>query len=239
MKNVQFIICLAVILILYHSVQSQEHFTPVENTGEYSSIVIEDVEVNSSGISYGDEIGVFDGTLCVGAVVFQGEFPLKCSAVMAFQEYPGAKEGNPMDFKLWQKDEDQELDTDPVYDQGGEFGDMLTVVNKLQATEQTGIKDKKTTVPEGYCLYQNYPNPFNPATTISYSIPKEAEIQVSIYNMAGSIVKTYVKNHKNAGQYSIVWNGKSNSGFDVSSGVYLITLHANEFTATQKVMLLH
>ncbi|MFO7889680.1 MAG: FlgD immunoglobulin-like domain containing protein [bacterium] len=239
MKKVQFIIFLAGIFLFYHSVLSQEHFTPVEGTGEYSSIVIEEVIVNSSGISYGDEIGVYDGNLCVGAVVFEGEFPLKCSAVMAFQQYPGAETGNPMNFKLWQQDENQEMDADPVYDQGGTFGDMLTVVEKLQASKQTGVKENKHTVPEGYLLHQNYPNPFNPATTITYSIPEAANIQVSIYTMKGTKIKTYVTDHKNAGQYSIVWNGKNDSGYDVSTGVYLITLQANEYTATKKVMLLH
>lgn len=239
MKKIKFIIFLAGIFLFYHSVLSQEHFNPVESTGEYSSIVIEDVIVNSSGISYGDEIGVYDGNLCVGVVVFQGEFPMKCSAIMAFQEYPGAEAGNPMKFKLWQKDENQELGANPVYDQGGKFGDMLTVVEELQASKQTGIKDEKKTMPAGYYLYQNYPNPFNPATTITYSIPEAAEIQVSIYNMKGNKIKTYVTDHKNAGQYSIIWNGKNDSGYDVSTGVYLITLHANEYTATKKVMLLH
>jgi len=238
MKKFTFIIILISMLLCYNYALSQEHFTPVENTGEYSSIVIESVMINSDGISYGDEIGVFDGNLCVGVVVYKGEFPVKCSAVMKFQEYPGAETGNPMIFKLWQKDEDKELDTEPSYEKGGKFGDLLTVVDTLQAN-QTKVNDNIQSAPEGYWLHQNYPNPFNPATTISYIIPEAAVIQVNIYNMAGSKIKTYITDHKNAGQYSIIWDGKNDSGYAVSSGVYLISLQANDYTATKKVMLLH
>lgn len=238
MKKCTFIIILICMFVGYNYALSQEHFTPVENTGDYSSIVVESVMINTNGISYGDEIGVFDGNLCVGAVVYKGEFPVKCSAVMKFQEYPGAETGNPMIFKLWQKDEEQELDAEPIYEKGGTFGDLLTVVDTLQAN-QTKVNENNKSAPEGYCLNQNYPNPFNPATTISYTIPEAAVIQVSIYNMAGNKIKTYVTDHKNAGHYSIIWDGRNDSGSAVSSGVYLISLQANEYTATKKIMLLH
>ena len=48
---------------------------------------------------------------------------------------------------------------------------------------ETGIEDDYTTIPKKFTLSQNYPNPFNPETTISFSIPKDSKVEVSIYNI--------------------------------------------------------
>jgi hypothetical protein len=73
----------------------------------------------------------------------------------------------------------------------------------------------------------NYPNPFNPETAISYTLPKQGNVQISIYNIKGQKVKTLVKNNSDAGRYTIVWNGKDTNEREVASGVYLYRLVFN------------
>ncbi len=73
----------------------------------------------------------------------------------------------------------------------------------------------------------NYPNPFNPETAISYTLPKQGNVQISIYNIKGQKVKTLVKNNSDAGRYTIVWNGKDTNEREVASGVYLYRLEFN------------
>ncbi len=88
-------------------------------------------------------------------------------------------------------------------------------------------------------LLTNYPNPFNPTTTISFSIPVESEVELSVYNIKGQKVKTVSKNIFKTGYHSVIWNGDDESGKAVSSGVYLYKLSVTgESEIIKKCMLL-
>ncbi|MFH1161888.1 MAG: T9SS type A sorting domain-containing protein [Candidatus Jorgensenbacteria bacterium] len=84
-----------------------------------------------------------------------------------------------------------------------------------------------------YRLLQNYPNPFNPSTTIEFSIPKRANVNLAIYNALGQNVETLVDGEMEPGIHRIVWNAR-----DLPSGVYFHRLEANGFVATRKMLLL-
>ena len=76
-------------------------------------------------------------------------------------------------------------------------------------------------------LIGNYPNPFNPETMISYQLQNKCELELTIYNLKGQKVKTLVNQQRDAGFYSIIWNGNDDSGKVVSSGVYFYELNIN------------
>lgn len=88
----------------------------------------------------------------------------------------------------------------------------------------------------GFELDQNYPNPFNPETTISYRLPKSSEAELTIYNMLGQKIKLLVRTKQAAGDYQVVWDGRSDSGKQVSSGVYIYQLKAGEFVRVKKLV---
>ena len=88
-------------------------------------------------------------------------------------------------------------------------------------------------VPTKFNLSQNYPNPFNPSTKIEYSVPKEAEVNLSIYDILGKKVLQLVNQIQAAGNYRYEFNGS-----ELSSGTYFVRLNAGEHTAVRKVMLL-
>jgi len=96
-------------------------------------------------------------------------------------------------------------------------------------------------VPEKFALYANYPNPFNPQTTLRYSLKKESDVQLSIYNLLGQKVRTLLRARQKAGVYRINWNGADNQGRNVSSGIYLyqLTLRSSgkEMTFSRKMLL--
>ena len=88
-------------------------------------------------------------------------------------------------------------------------------------------------IPENYRLEQNYPNPFNPTTNIKYSIPKDLEVSLKIYDVLGNEVSTIVNGFMKAGVYNAEINGSN-----LASGVYFYTLKTNEFISTKKMLLI-
>ena len=94
-------------------------------------------------------------------------------------------------------------------------------------------------LPLANSLSQNYPNPFNPETTIPYALSSDAIVSLTIYNIAGQVVRNLVDGEAlAAGQYQAVWDGRSESGASVASGMYFYLLHAGDYVAKRKMVLL-
>jgi len=82
-------------------------------------------------------------------------------------------------------------------------------------------------------LSQNYPNPFNPTTKIQYSVAKQTDVRIIIFDAVGKQVSEMVKRDVPQGSYSVDFNGTR-----LGSGVYFYRLITNEFTDTKKMMLI-
>ncbi|MDP8268975.1 MAG: peptidylprolyl isomerase [Candidatus Tenebribacter davisii] len=87
-------------------------------------------------------------------------------------------------------------------------------------------------------LYQNIPNPFNPETTIKFYLNEAEQVSLEIRNIKGQLVKTLLKSELQAGEHSIIWNGKDDSGHNVASGIYLYHLKTNNISEIKKAILL-
>lgn len=101
-----------------------------------------------------------------------------------------------------------------------------------------GIAGEEGVLPEVYTLNQNYPNPFNPTTTISYSLDKDSEVVVSIYDISGKLITTLLNDYQTQGEHSINWNGTNDSGNKVGAGAYLYQVKAGDLIQTKKMVLL-
>lgn len=115
---------------------------------------------------------------------------------------------------------------------------VFNVANGKVKVVASGIHSQ-CQVPEKYYLYQNYPNPFNPQTAIRYQIPGMGEVSIVIYNLLGQEVIQLVDAKQKAGSYEIIWNGLSNSGTFVGSGMYLMVMQAGKFRQIRKMMVIH
>jgi len=95
-------------------------------------------------------------------------------------------------------------------------------------------------IPKDFALFQNYPNPFNSTTAISYqsSAVRPHRTSLKVYNILGQEVKTLVAKEQSAGDYQVLWDGRDNSGKEVSSGVYFCRLKVGKFAKTKKMVLL-
>ncbi len=101
-----------------------------------------------------------------------------------------------------------------------------------------GANDQPVVIPDHFELAQNYPNPFNPETQIEFLVPYQSDVKVEVYNISGQLVKTLVDGRITAGVHHIAWNGLSNSGTNVSSGVYLYRMTGPGFVQTKKMLML-
>jgi hypothetical protein len=87
-------------------------------------------------------------------------------------------------------------------------------------------------VPEGFSIHSVYPNPFNPITNIIYGLPEHVNVQIVVYDLSGKQVATLINQFQTPGYHVVDWNADH-----YPSGVYFIRIDSEEFTKTQKVML--
>jgi hypothetical protein len=87
-------------------------------------------------------------------------------------------------------------------------------------------------------LAQAAPNPFRNATDISFSVAKRTHVAIEVYNILGQKVRTLVDEPLDANSYVRSWDGRSDEGLEVSSGIYFYKMVAGDFNDTKKAVLL-
>jgi hypothetical protein len=106
------------------------------------------------------------------------------------------------------------------------------------ALDITVAKEKAGTPPTRYSLEQNYPNPFNPATVIEYQVLETGRVTLEVFSVLGEKVATLVHEVQETGSYRQEWNGRDESGRQVSSGIYIYRLKAGDFSGVRTMLLL-
>jgi hypothetical protein len=106
-----------------------------------------------------------------------------------------------------------------------DFGGISTYYNLSETIEILN--------PVEFSLGQNYPNPFNPSTKISYTVPVDGFVTLTIYNSLGEEVVTLVNNMVKAGNHEVSFNASS-----LSSGTYIYRLNTADFSSTKKMVLI-
>jgi hypothetical protein len=115
------------------------------------------------------------------------------------------------------------------YGAGG--GDVYLI--KLKP-EGSGIEEKRIT--DLFSLSQADPNPFTSKTTVSYELPKETAVNVSVYNMLGQKVRDLYSGKRSSGVHSVSWDGTGGSGEKLSSGIYFVRIEVEDKNTSRKVM---
>ena len=98
--------------------------------------------------------------------------------------------------------------------------------------EKKSIDNNNEAAPKEYALNSNYPNPFNPTTQISYQIPNDGFVNLSVYNSLGQEVTGLVNQQQSIGRYTVQFNAAS-----LSSGIYFYRIAAGEFNQVKKMLL--
>jgi len=87
-------------------------------------------------------------------------------------------------------------------------------------------------------LLPNHPNPFNPSTTLSFSLARAGHVRLSVYDLAGRLVRTLVDGEHEAGTHRVVWNGTDATGRAVGAGVYFVRVETPQGSDTRKIALI-
>lgn len=87
-------------------------------------------------------------------------------------------------------------------------------------------------------LLRNYPNPFNPLTTVAFTLDRDAQAKLRVYDVRGRLVRRLLDSYLSAGPRSVTWDGKDDSGRLVASGTYFLRLEAGGAFLSRTVSLL-
>jgi endoglucanase len=104
--------------------------------------------------------------------------------------------------------------------------------------EQTTVSVSDHVSPERFRVSEPYPNPFNPATTLSYHLPEERFVKITIHDMQGRVIKALVAGQQLKGTHSVQWSGLNEMNQAMPTGVYLYRIETGSFSETRKVVLL-
>jgi len=91
-------------------------------------------------------------------------------------------------------------------------------------------------IPEQITLFGNYPNPFNPVTTIDFGLPACRSVKLVVYSINGQLVKTLLNNRLSAGYHQVQWDGKDDSGRQLTTGVYIYELKTGSERIIKKML---
>ena len=136
--------------------------------------------------------------------------------------------------------QDQDISTGRFPDGEGAFEKMTPTfaAENEQGGSGTSGGAETPSPPERLSLRGNYPNPFNPHTTIAFTLPGQAEVELRIYDVRGRLVRTLDPGVLEAGAHSLQWNGLNDTGNAAVSGVYICRCEAGGTVALDRMVLL-
>jgi hypothetical protein len=216
------------------------HFKPA-----YAGNGLDHMNINLVGLPInilqpGDEMALFDGATCVGAITLMPRHLQTQTASIAvsakdYQGMPGFAEGNPIILRLWNSTQNREYILEPEIVKGtSAFAKYETTVASLEKYAATGLDGIfVSNQPEINC----YPNPFSDNIIIEINLAKDSKIQVVVLNQLGRQVK-FVQTSKplNSGVHRFTWNGRNAGNQSVSSGIYYLKITVNEKEIYKKIV---
>ncbi len=161
-----------------------------------------------------------------GSLVFGNEGAVLCDNIKS-QYMPAATTLNDYAYVIW---------ADGL--SSGKTEILGLYAQKL--TMETVSTDDESNAPaiNALKLAQNYPNPFNPTTTILLNLAQPADLDLSIYNSKGQLVRRLHSGNLHQGDHLFVWNGKDQSGNSVASGVYFYKAESGAQSEIKKMLLM-
>jgi hypothetical protein len=225
---------------------ASSHFIPAYKGNGIDQMNIHLVNMAESGINRGDEIGVFDGNICVGSakisnlppiaigatIVNRNSISIPVSANDGFEGKNGFTSGNTIEMRLYRNGREYPINIQPLNSSGTKFNKGSSLFAMVDLA--TGIEGfSGSGVPEINC----YPNPFSDEVNIEIKLAQDSEVQVEVLNQLGQRVKTLATEiNFNNGTHLLKWNGKNTANQQVSSGIYMIRIMIGSEISFKKII---
>ena len=114
---------------------------------------------------------------------------------------------------------------------------MLTAMHPYGVTSEPGETAITATGALRLALYPAHPNPAHGSTTIGFSLPRESNVRLRVYDVAGRLVRTLVDGRVGSGEGIKIWDGRHEGGGQAAGGVYFYRLETDAQTLTRKMIL--
>ena len=137
--------------------------------------------------------------------------------------------------RMNQDRDDGEVDVSLIY---ADYFFIEAMLQYKKIAAPTVAVDASLSVPSTIHLFQNYPNPFNGKTVVSYEVPGNGEVDLSIYSLLGKKVKTLVDRLQVSGRHTVTWDGSDESGSPVASGAYYCRLRTDKSVVMKRMLLI-
>jgi len=125
-----------------------------------------------------------------------------------------------------------EPEDDPLHD-----GNRIWGLKFRTSGQTVRVKQEKVLYNQGFHIHNAYPNPFNGFVTVLYDVPKTGRVKIQVYNLRGEVVKTLSDRHHNTiGQKSVIWDGMDNTGIQVASGTYVLSICTDHYLKSKKLV---
>jgi hypothetical protein len=209
-------------------VLASTHFKPayMGNGTDHMSINLVDLSV--SGIEPGDELGVFDGSICVGSAKVgadqeRGDYlSIPVSASDGLTSVPnGFTEGHLLTVRYYREGKEYTPSLELLNDSKQLFAKNESIFLRMKSGQTTGIDS--FTQSEKMSI-KCYPNPFSEQVTIEIELPKPQHLEVNIYDVSGRLIKALYSGISGETQ-KLTWDGRNEAGAKMVSGTYLIKIN--------------
>ena len=222
----------------FSSQTQPSHFRPsFQGNGlEQMNIYLTNLTPGAATLKVGDEIGVFDGPLCVGAAVVDDPtspyFMVKASLDdPETSAKDGFSEGHRFEIRIWDNTSGTELKAQKVGIEKG-YSDLFE-------KSGTSVLNASSDMIPGNVLGDAYPNPSSEMTTFTFTLAEEAKVRLELVNAIGNTVKILMDQSLPAGSHRIEWDNFSENGKKAAAGIYFYRLRINNTILRTKILIIH
>ncbi len=200
------------------------YFKPVFEGNGIDHMSINLIHLKESGIMEGDEIGIFDGDLCVGALKLIGQNLLSSVNLIASADdndklANGFFEGDNIHLKLYRDGKEYPLKLNALNNSFLQFEKNGTIFLEAQLDLNTDVTLQKNILDVSI-----YPNPFSEILTIEINLPIQQDLTVELFDInSRKIRQLYIG--KTAGNIKLNWNGRDSKGNRVAQGIYFCRIN--------------
>ena len=219
-----------------YSVILPTHFQPVYtgNGLDHMNIYYLRSTIEEDELIPGDEVGVFDGDLCIGYGIVENPDQEYISMIASFDDpttlrQDGFVEGHPISLKIWSQRSGRESKVFDLLPIGGS--------SKHYIKNGSSILSGGFSLSTSTHLGEAYPNPSSSRTTFTFDLAENDQVRLEIINSLGIVIRTLVNEERPAGLNTVEWDNCVISGNGLKPGLYFYKFVTSDYSTTKPLVI--